>query len=183
MSLTDMKAFWLGHFNISVTYGGSPLSPADRRGSARVLCALHEHMFADARSLLNAGDREHLDILLDEMPNAVNWNAFRHYWHGVRDDHDSVLFFYGRSDGRYISLRDNDVQDPEYDLSTANLMPFFRKRRGGSASIFLLLGCRTAPSPDPLVVIAMKRLLRSFAPVVVRRTEPNAGLRRLLDCA
>jgi hypothetical protein len=112
-------------------------------------------MFVKARnSLKDTKDEQclaRLEKLLDgNMSPTTDWNSFECAWEQVKDDHDSVLFLYGHSDGHCIQLRDkdgDDQDDPEFDLLAANLKRF-RKRPGASASIFLLNGCRTA-APDP----------------------------------
>ncbi len=150
MSLNDMKGFWLSAFKISVTYGGSSALPRQRKGTNRKLYALHEDMWGKATKLLKAVDAEchkRLEELLDgDMPPAMDWDAFRDAWNVVGDDHDSVLYFFGHSNGQHIELRENTTPgvNPTYDLSATELFDFKKQRSGGSAAIFFLNGCRTA---------------------------------------
>ena len=77
---------------------------------------------------------------------ATDWDSFEVDWDVVKDDYDSVLYVYGHSDGQRIQLSDV-ANDPKYELLASSLKKF-RKRARGSASIFMLNGCRTAaPSP------------------------------------
>ncbi len=150
MSLADMKGFWLSHFNVSVTYGGTSQLPRQRKTSIRKLFALHEVMFTEAKALLKAEDEDCLDRLeqlLDEnMAPASDWDTFRKAWSEVGSDHDSVLYLYGHSDGQRIELRERKGAgiDPTFDLSAADLIEFKKDHPGESAAIFLFNGCRTA---------------------------------------
>jgi hypothetical protein len=88
MSLADMKGFWLSHFNISVTYGGTSQFPRQRKTSTRKLFALHEVMFTEAKAVLKIEDKEcleRLEKLLDGyMEPASDWNEFRERWEAVQ---------------------------------------------------------------------------------------------------
>jgi hypothetical protein len=151
MSLADMRGFWLSSFNISVTYFGDPTPlRCERRTSACKFLALHEEMFDGARSSLKEDTEfiKRLDQLLaTEMPPTTNWTSFWEQWARAGSAKDSVLYFYGHSDGQRIELREKRDErsrdDPAFDLLAANLKRF-RKRPDGSASIFLLNGCQTA---------------------------------------
>jgi hypothetical protein len=147
VSLTDMKGFWLSLFNISIAYGGSCSLPHHRKASFRRLFALHEDMFVRAKTSLEKRCLDRLNTLLEEDPTpATDWDSFELDWDVVKDDYDSVLYVYGHSDGQRIQLSDV-ANDPKYELLASSLKKF-RKRARGSASIFMLNGCRTAaPSP------------------------------------
>ena len=155
LSLADMKGFWLAHFRISVVYGGDAKLPLERKTQSCPLFALHEDLFGLAVGELDKLDKQsagRLDILLQGKPEpAMDWDTFEDVWTQVRDDHDSVLYVFGHSDGQYVQLK--VVQnDPKWVLSTADLVRF-RKTRRGTASIFMLNGCRTAaPKPESLEV-------------------------------
>lgn len=150
MSLADMKGFWVSHFNISVTYGGTSTLPQQRKSSVRKLFALHEGMWPNAVELLKNEDAacyERLQTLLDaEMEPAMDWNKFRMAWSNVGNKHDSVLYLFGHSDGQRIELREREGEgpDPKYVLSASELITFKKQEPGDSAAIFLLNGCRTA---------------------------------------
>jgi hypothetical protein len=152
MSLADMKGFWLSHFNISVTYLGTPALPRQRKTTSRKLFALHEVMFTEARALLKTEDEEcleRLDKLLDDKMTPVSdWESFRDVWTEVGSEHDSVLYLYGHSDGQRIELREPEENeegfDTKFELSAADLIGYRKAQPGESAAIFLLNGCRTA---------------------------------------
>lgn len=148
LSIADMKGFWLAHFRISVVYGGDAKLPLERKTQSCPLFALHQDLFGLAVGELDKRSAERLDILLQSKPEpAMDWDTFEEVWTQVRDDHDSVLYVFGHSDGQHVQLK--DVQDdPKWVLSTADLVRF-RKLRRGTASIFMLNGCRTAaPKPE-----------------------------------
>jgi hypothetical protein len=148
LSIADMKGFWLAHFRISVVYGGDAKLPLERKTQSCPLFALHQDLFGLAAGELDKQSAERLDILLASKPEpAMDWDTFEEVWTQVRDDHDSVLYVFGHSDGQHVQLK--DVQDdPKWVLSTADLVRF-RKQRRGTASIFMLNGCRTAaPKPE-----------------------------------
>jgi hypothetical protein len=154
MSLADMKGFWVSHFNISVTYGGTSTLPRQRMTSVRKLFALHEGMWPDAVNLLKDEDAacyDRLEKLIDtEMEPATDWHKFRTAWDTVGNKHDSVLYFFGHSDGQRIELRErkelepDPKPDPKYDLSASEFFTFRKTEPGDSAAIFLFNGCRTA---------------------------------------
>jgi hypothetical protein len=169
MSLVDMKGFWLSHFNISVTYLGTPALPRQRKTSSRKLFALHEVMFAEARALLKTEDEEcleRLEKLLDnKMAPVSDWDSFQDVWAEVGSEHDSVLYLYGHSDGQRIELRDRkeDEQglDTKFELSAADLIEYRKEQPGESAAIFLLNGCRTAaPGSKPGDVPVLANFLK-----------------------
>ena len=148
LSLADMKGFWLAHFKISVVYGGDARLPPERKTQSCPLFALHEDLFGLAKGKLDKPSADRLDILLQSKPEpAMDWDTFEEMWTEVRDDHDSVLYVFGHSDGQHVQLKDV-TDDPKWVLSTADLVRF-RKTRRGTASIFMLNGCRTAaPKPE-----------------------------------
>lgn len=158
LSLADMKGFWLSHFNISITYSGNLPLPSERKTRACKLFALHSDMFAAARRSLEQDPKlttviDRLDQILDENKKpTVDWTSFFDQWGKVGNEDDAILCLYGHSDGQRIELRDKKREeeiedDPKFDLLAANFKKF-RKRPDGSASIFLLNGCRTA-APEP----------------------------------
>jgi hypothetical protein len=154
MSLADMKGFWVSHFNISVTYGGTATLPQQRKTSVRKLFALHEGMWPNAVELLKKEDAAchgRLEQLIDgEMEPAMDWTTFRSAWNLVGNKHDSVLYFFGHSDGQRIELREREGEEldppprPKYDLSASEFSAFKKPEPGDSAAIFLFNGCRTA---------------------------------------
>jgi hypothetical protein len=151
VSLADMTGFWLSQFNISIAYGGSRPLPNDRKASFCRLFALHEDMFARAKTSLVDEHMDEclarLDALLEDQPKpTTDWDNFESAWTRVTDDYDTILYMYGHSDGKRIQLRDSgdDPKDnPKFDLLVSSLRRF-RKKTRGSASIFILNGCRTA---------------------------------------
>jgi hypothetical protein len=158
LSLQDLKGFWLSEFNISVVYGGTRAMPPARKSQYCRLLALHENMFVGAKNSLTKESLERLDMILDGDPTpAMDWDSFEVSWNQVRDDHDSVLYLFGHSDGKRIQLRDEAKDlgdDPKYDLLVSSLKRF-RKKARDSASIFILNGCRTAapergPTEEPI---------------------------------
>jgi hypothetical protein len=163
ISLTDMKGFWLSQFNISIAYGGSASFPHQRKASSRRVLALHEEMFVNAKSSLATSPfgkecLNRLDALLQDGPTpSMDWDSFEDAWMQVRDEYDTVLYVFGHSDGQRIQL--NDVEDdPKYALLSSSLKRF-RKRSRGSASIFMLNGCRTAA---PIQVSADEPISANF---------------------
>jgi hypothetical protein len=162
VSLADMGGFWLSHFNISITYSRTKTFPVQRKTSTSKLFALHEVMFTQAKELLKTEDEEclqRLERLIDEnMRPAIDWDDFKASWEKVGAQHDSVLYFFGHSNGQRIELRDktgNDVNDvskaddPAYDLNASGLIGLRKEAPGDSVAIFLFNGCSTAaPSPD-----------------------------------
>ena len=152
LTLADLRGFWVSRFNISITYGGSRPLPQERKINSCKLLALHEDMFSKAREAIK--DERCLSkldkLLAGKMAPVTDWESFEGTWTQVKDDHDSILYLYGHSDGQRIQLRDNNMDeesDPKFELLAASLKKF-RKRAPGSASIFLLNGCRTA-APNP----------------------------------
>jgi hypothetical protein len=147
-SLAAMKGFWLSQFNISIAFGGGPTLPNARNGRFCRLLALHEDMFLAAKSLLSKKCLERLEKLLeDKPPAAMNWDDFGDSWKEVRDDHDSVIYAFGHSDGQSIQLKDGH-KEPKWKLNAAGLTQYERKRRT-PVSIFILNCCTTA-APTPI---------------------------------
>jgi hypothetical protein len=152
LSLADMNGFWLSHFNISIAYSANLPLPSERRATASKLFAVHEDMFdAARRSLEQDPVISRLDQLLGNRTPTTDWDNFFEQWEGVSAN-DSILYLYGHSDGHRIELRDKkkaeDIKDdPKFDLLASEFRKF-RKRPDGSASIFLLNGCRTVAPED-----------------------------------
>jgi hypothetical protein len=145
-TIDDMKGFWLAQFCISVVYGGSPSFPQQRMPRSGRLLAIHQEMFSGARKELEKDCLERLDELLEDQPEATtDWYKFFEASDEVQDDHDTVLYVFGHSDGQSIQL--SDGEDDQYALRPASMWRF-KKRTKGTASIFILNGCRTA-APNP----------------------------------
>ena len=142
ISLADMKGFWLAQFRISIAYGGSRSLPRERKASFCRVLALHEDMFVRAQRSLGEECLARLNALLEGEPcPSTDWESFEVSWTQVRDNKDTVLYVFGHSDGQRIQLSDSK-SDPKYELPSSSLIRF-RKRERGSASIFMLNGCRT----------------------------------------
>jgi hypothetical protein len=152
LSLSDMKGFWISRLRISVTYGGSNSLPRERKTNFCKLYALDEALFTGARTALDEECAARLDELLgDEPPPTTDWDSFEDAWTNVSDQNDTLLYLFGHSDGQRIRLRSQGGNDPKYELLSAGFRRF-RKKVRGSASIFVLNGCRTsAPSPSSAV--------------------------------
>jgi hypothetical protein len=148
LSFSDMNGFWIACSRISVIYGGSNSLPRERKERFAKLYALDEALFTAARGTLDQGCAARLDELLkDEPPPTTDWESFEDAWTSVCDESDSVLYLFGHSDGQRIRLSSQGENDPKYELLSAGFRRF-RKKARGSASIFVLNGCRTsAPSP------------------------------------
>ena len=154
VSLADMMGFWLAHFSISIAYSQTKRFPAQRKTSARKLFALHEAMYQQARDLLKVDDPDCLDrldrLVDDNMKPATDWDEFKAAWEKVGTDHDSILYFFGHSNGQRIELRDKkkgditEADDPKYDLNASGLRGLRKNVPGDSAAIFLFNGCQTA---------------------------------------
>lgn len=153
-SLASMQGFWLSRFNISVTYSGDPMPlPRQPKNNACHLMAVHDQMFVDARRQLSANEeyKKRIEDLLalDMSPAARDWNAFKAQWSSVAGKKDSILYFYGHSDGQKIILDDESsgADDPDHDLLTVDFKRLRVRSDNASsscASIFLLNGCVTA---------------------------------------
>jgi hypothetical protein len=159
VSPVDMNGFWLSHFKISIVYSRTKKLPAQRKTSSRKLFAFHKAMFTEAKELLKTDDQEcleRLEKLIDEnMKPANDWEEFRESWEKVGNDHDSVLYLFGHSNGQRIELKDKisgdvtEADDPTYDLTASGLIDLRKEQPGDSAAIFLFNGCQTvSPSPE-----------------------------------
>jgi hypothetical protein len=138
-----MAGFWLSRFRISVTYGGSSPLPRARIRSFRKLYALDEDMFTRARTELTPDCGDRLGVLLAGEPEpTTDWDGFEDAWKQVAHLHDTVLFLFGHSDGQRIRLS-TTAPEAKYEMLSSSLKKF-RKKSRGSASVFVLNGCRTA---------------------------------------
>jgi hypothetical protein len=148
--MADFAGFWLSSFKLITKYQGGSAVPRERRPTSRSLYALHETLFASARKQLRLRSEEmhqRLDILLGtDAISANTWTDCSRGWSTIAEDHDSILYLFGHSNGEYIVLDESDAI--EFRLPASSFSSNFPKDRSTrSASICILNGCRTAAPP------------------------------------
>jgi hypothetical protein len=154
LSISDARDFWLSSFRLTTRVTGGRRLPNPRKPTSRTVLALHEELFSCARRDLERSEELacRLDDLLSESgAAATKWSECRALWKDIREDHDSILYLFGHSDGQRILLKDGVCDgDPDFEMPVSSFEYTFQKDLDTrSASIVLLNGCRTA-APQPL---------------------------------
>jgi hypothetical protein len=141
------EGFWLDRFNVSVRLNEASPFEDDPQTDFKPLFALHEKIFYDAKERLCAELRDKLTDLLRKPSHVVhNFEQWRDYWREIAN-HDSLLYFFGHSDGQRIYLKDGAAStDRRYCLDTSSIITEFRlkKENSQSATICFFNGCNTA---------------------------------------
>jgi hypothetical protein len=153
-SIADLSDFWLAKFRLITRVPGGRRPPNPRKPTSRTVYALHEEMFSRARRYLEQNQKIACDLeelLSNEPAPATSWPECEKAWKRIKEEHDSVLYLFGHSDGQRILLRDGIGDgDPDFELPVSGFERSFHKdRETRSASIVVLNGCRTA-APNTL---------------------------------
>jgi hypothetical protein len=143
-TLSDFSGFWLDRFSICTRFNPYNLmqNGARPRDNFRILMALHRSLHESAQQQLAPERREYFENIKNYEVGAVaDWGLCRRKWKAIQKQ-DSILYFYGHSDGSMIEL-DPGV-DPKFRMEALKFHNAFRKHDACSASIFFLNGCLTA---------------------------------------
>ena len=153
--MSDFNGFWLNKFKIYVRFNSLQVpadDPLDGK-TLKTLFALDENEFVAAREQLLV-DQPHLEpalgaLISHEVGPVLNWSDCRSKWQEIGDN-DSVIYIFGHSNGKEISLKGEPSTVPlnertKYVLGIGNFSGIFiKKRENKSKTICLINGCRSA---------------------------------------
>jgi hypothetical protein len=153
-TISDFDGFWMNKLAIYVRFNGIlPSRSALDRNSLKTLLAFDEEEFLRARTQITLTNplvsRIIDDLETREVGTVQNWDDCREKWRDIQDK-NSVLYIFGHSNGKEISLKGDPSTIPEADksryvLGTGNFTGVFSKpRRSSSRTICFINGCRTA---------------------------------------
>jgi hypothetical protein len=147
-TLTDFSGFWLDRFKIFTRFNPCNRMPdaARPRENFRILMALHRSLHDKAQQQLAPERRERFERIQREEVGAVaNWKLCCEKWREM-ENHDSILYVYGHSNGIKIEL--DPAVDPKFEMEAVRFHNSFRKTDPRTASIFFLNGCVTGVGQD-----------------------------------
>jgi hypothetical protein len=153
--ISDFDGFWLSNVFVYVRYSSS-FSPIDKpldKQALRTLMAFDENEFDVARGEISKQlpdvDETIANLTRKPVGAVTDWDNCREKWEEIRDC-DSVIYIFGHSNGKEISLHGDPSQVREdekqkYILDTASFAGIFTKNRGSSSKTLCFLNaCRSA---------------------------------------
>jgi hypothetical protein len=153
-TISDFDGFWINKLVVYIRFNGILPSRSPLEGDTlKTLLAFDEEEFLRARTQISCTKPE-VNKLIDqlerhEVGSVQNWDDCREKWRDIQDN-NSVLYIFGHSNGKEISLKGDPSTVPESDrsryvLGTGNFSGVFTKaRRSSSRTICFINGCRTA---------------------------------------